>query len=66
VKKILSKAIKTGASDVHINVGMPPVLRNNTELNIMDFQSISSENAKEMVLSMVGPDRFKQFEENRD
>ncbi|MHC4687692.1 MAG: hypothetical protein ACYTEW_25805, partial [Planctomycetota bacterium] len=59
-------AIKTGASDVHINVGMPPVLRNNTELNTMDFQPVSSEKAKEMVLSMVGPDRFKRFEENRD
>jgi twitching motility protein PilT len=66
VKKILAKAIKTGASDVHINVGMPPVLRNNTELNTMDFQPVSNENAKEMVLSMVGPERFKRFEENRD
>ncbi|MHC4476849.1 MAG: type IV pilus twitching motility protein PilT [Planctomycetota bacterium] len=66
VKTILADAIEKGASDVHINVGMPPVLRKNTELIIMDFPAVSNENAKEMVLSMVGPDRFKKFEQNLD
>jgi twitching motility protein PilT len=66
VKTILAEAIEKGASDVHINVGMPPVLRKNTELILMDFPAVSNENAKEMVLAMVGPDRFKKFEENRD
>ena len=66
VKTILAEAIEKGASDVHINVGMPPVLRKNTELMIMDFPPISNENAREMVLATVGPDRFKKCEENRD
>jgi twitching motility protein PilT len=66
VKTILAEAIEKGASDVHINVGMPPVLRKNTELILMDFAAVSNEDAKEMVLAMVGPDRFKKFEENRD
>ena len=66
VKKILADAIKTGASDIHINVGMPPVRRKNTELSNMDFSTVSNNDAKEMVISMVGPDRFRQFEENKD
>ena len=66
IKKILGIAIEQEASDVHINVGMPPVLRRNTELNTMDFPEVTNEDAKEMVLSMVGPDRVKKFEENRD
>jgi twitching motility protein PilT len=66
IKTILAKAIEEEASDVHINVGMPPVLRKNTELLITDFQAVSNEDAKEMILSMVGPDRFKKLEENRD
>jgi len=66
VKTILAEAIEKGASDVHINVGMPPVLRKNTELILMDFPAVSSDNAREMVLAMVGPDRFKKFEENKD
>lgn len=66
VKTILAEAISKGASDVHINVGMPPVLRKNTELIDMDLPAVSNEDAKEMVLDMVGPDRFKKLEENRD
>ena len=66
VEKILAKAIETGASDVHINVGLPPVLRKNTELLDMSFPAVSNEDAKEMVLAMIGPDRFKKFVENRD
>jgi len=66
VKTILVTAIKNNASDVHINVGMPPVLRINTELTNLDLPAVSNENAKEMVLSMIGSDRFKKLEESRD
>ena len=66
VKTILAEGIANHASDVHINVGMPPVLRKNTELIVMDFPAVSNEDAKEMVVSMVGPERFKKLEENKD
>jgi twitching motility protein PilT len=66
VKTILAKAIEKQASDVHINVGMPPILRKNTELVEMDFPVVSSEDAKEMVIDMVGLDKFKKLEEKRD
>jgi len=66
VKTILAKAIETSASDVHINVGMPPILRKNTELIDMEFPPVGNEDAKEMVMAMVGPDRFKKFEQDRD
>jgi twitching motility protein PilT len=66
IKAILSSAIDNKASDVHINVGLPPILRKNTELIEMDFPPISQADAKEMVLAMVGPERHKRFEQNRD
>ena len=66
VKTILAKAIESKASDVHINVGMPPVLRKNTELIDTDFPAVNNEDAKEMVVAMIGPDRFKVFEEKKD
>jgi len=66
IKTILENVIEHGASDLHINVGMPPILRRNTELAELDFPAISNEDAKEMVLSMIGPDRFKKFEELTD
>ncbi len=66
VKTILAEAINKGASDVHINVGMSPVVRKNTELFDIDFPAVSNEDAKEMVIAMIGLDRFKKFEENKD
>ena len=66
IKTILENVIEHGASDLHINVGMPPILRRNTELAELDFPAISNEDAKEMVLSMIGPDRYKKFEECMD
>jgi twitching motility protein PilT len=62
----LADVIDNGASDLHINVGMPPVLRRNTELIDLDFPPISNEDAKEMVVTMVGPEKFKKIEENKD
>jgi twitching motility protein PilT len=66
IKTVLEGAIENEASDVHINVGMPPVLRKNTELIPMDFEPVTEEEAKQMVLSMIGPEKLKRFEEHRD
>jgi twitching motility protein PilT len=66
VKAILSAAVEKGASDVHINVGLPPIIRVNTELVETDFPQVSSEDVKDMLLAMVGPGRFKTLEERKD
>lgn len=66
INEILAEAIKEKASDVHINVGMPPTYRKNTELIEMKFPAISNEDAKQMLLYMVGSDRFNRFEEEQD
>ena len=66
VKEMLATAIQRGASDVHINVDMPPIMRINTELIVMELPEISQEMARPMVLEMVGPDKLKVFDEKRD
>lgn len=66
IKVILAKAVEDEASDVHINVGMEPLIRKNTALIKMDFPVTSNEDAKEMVLSMVGHERFERFEDRQD
>ena len=62
IKTILEKAVEDDASDVHINIGMEPLIRKNTELIRMDFPITSNEDAREMVISMIGEERFKKFE----
>ena len=66
IKTILATAIENCSSDVHINVGMPPVLRKDTELIDMDLPPVTNDDAKAMVLAMVGPEKLKKFQEQRD
>ncbi len=66
IKTILATAIQNRASDLHINVGMPPVLRRDTELIDMDYPPVTNQDARAMVLAMVGPEKVKRLEENRD
>ncbi|MHC4560988.1 MAG: type IV pili twitching motility protein PilT, partial [Planctomycetota bacterium] len=66
IKKILMTAIENQASDVHINVGMPPVIRKNTKLVNMNLPPVTNEDAREMVLAMLGKDKSQSFEEKRD
>ncbi len=66
IKTILAAAVGTKASDVHINVGLPPILRRNTELIQANFPPVTDEDARRMVLSMVGPEKFQKFQENKD
>ncbi len=66
IKTILAKAIENSASDVHINVGIPPILRRNTELIDMDFPVVSDKDVEEMINSMVDANRIKEFKQNKD
>ena len=66
VKSMLAAAIEHDASDVHINVTMPPIMRINTELVVMDLPPVNNEEAKQMVLAMIGEEKYKKFEVARD
>ncbi|MHC4560867.1 MAG: type IV pilus twitching motility protein PilT, partial [Planctomycetota bacterium] len=66
VKKMLAKAIEHGASDVHVNVTMPPIMRINTELITMDLPDLNDENIRQVLLDMVGPEKCEKFDKNRD
>ena len=66
IRSILAEAVRTEASDVHLNVGMRPVARVNTELTEMDFPVVGNDDAREVVLSLVGREKFEKFEKVKD
>jgi twitching motility protein PilT len=66
MKNLLAEAIEQKTSDVHINVGMPPVLRKNTELMNIDLPPLTEEDVEKIVLDMIGPERFETLKKNRD
>jgi len=53
IKGILTEAVEKEASDVHINVGLRPIIRVNTELVETDFPTITDEDAKEILISLI-------------
>ena len=66
VKDMLALAIESGASDVHVNIGMPPIMRINTELILMDLPEVTEENGIQMILDMVGEDKARRLDDKRD
>jgi twitching motility protein PilT len=63
---MLAQAIAHGVSDVHVNVTMPPIVRVNTELVEMDLPAMSKEDVEQMVLDMIGQEKFKKLQTTRD
>jgi twitching motility protein PilT len=66
IKQLLAGAVAAGASDLHINVGMPPMMRINTELVPVQTAPVSSQQVKQMLLDMVSVEKFEAFERKRD
>lgn len=66
LNKLLVKAIEKGASDIHLNAGLMPVMRVHTELVQLDHDVITNDDSKELLIKMVGQAKFEIFEKNRD
>jgi len=66
LQDLLKTALASGASDVHVLVGSPPLLRVHTALVTTDYPIVTNEGASGMVREMVGESRFAQFAKQRD
>src|SRR5258706_2442117 len=63
---ILRNAVAAKASDVHINVGLPPMFRVHTIMKASDFPIITPEGAPRLLKEMINEKRWAEFEINRD
>ncbi len=62
---ILATAVELGASDIHIVINAPPMVRITGEMvPLDDFGVVSSENAKKMVYGMLYDEQIKKLEES--
>ncbi len=66
LQDLLSSALECGASDVHIMVGSPPLLRIHTILKATDFGIVTPDGADDMVREMLSEERYHQFLQKRD
>jgi twitching motility protein PilT len=63
---ILRNAVQAKASDVHINVGSPPLFRIHTVITPSDFPIVTPEGAVRLAKEMMSDKRWADFEEKRD
>ena len=63
---ILRNAVQAKASDVHINVGLPPLFRIHTVVQPSDFPIVTPEGAIRLAKEMMDEKRWADFEEHRD
>jgi twitching motility protein PilT len=66
---ILKTAVDTGASDIHIYIGKPPMVRINGKVMPMqgyEEQELTPEESKRLVYSILYEDQIQRFEENME
>jgi twitching motility protein PilT len=64
---ILRNAVTSKASDIHINVGQPPLFRIHTVVQPSDFPIVTAEGAQRLLKEMLKDEkRWADFQEHRD
>lgn len=66
INDILRTAFQNKASDVHINVGLPPLFRIHTVVAPADFPIVTAEGAERLLRDILPDSRWKAFQELRD
>ena len=58
IDELLNKAIDKHASDLHITVGRPPVIRVYGEVENLDYEPLDPESAKNLIYSILTTQAF--------
>lgn len=61
---LLRTTVERGASDLHLTVGLPPVLRINGKLVPTEYARLAPEEAKRLVYSILNDKQKEKFEKN--
>src|ERR687890_2304795 len=59
---ILLEVISAGASDLHLTVGAPPMVRERGKLRALDYPKMTGQDTREIVYSILNNDQRKRLE----
>lgn len=62
ILEILELAIKSGASDVHLTVASPPIIRVNGRLKRLGEEKLTPEDAMRIIQEVLTPEQIEAFE----
>ncbi len=66
ISKLLTFAVKEGASDCHISAGEPPMIRMHGDLKKLDHPALSSDETHALIYDMMNDAQRKAFEQHRE
>jgi len=67
IKELLTKAIKEGASDLHIVVGAPPTIRLHGNLEpLPGYPRLKPEDTQEIIYSVMNEEQVAEFESEKE
>lgn len=66
MQKLFSEAINRNASDLHLSVGYPPILRIDGELVNLDEKLLGPEDVERLIFSVLSDERKELLEVNRE
>ncbi|MEK3772616.1 type IV pilus twitching motility protein PilT [Paenibacillus sp. FSL R5-0887] len=61
IRQLLQTAYSSKASDLHISVGSPPVIRMDGKLHSLEGESVVAEEAADMAKMLLGSERIEAF-----
>ncbi len=64
LERLLSEAVRRGASDLHLTRNMPPILRVDGRLLPLETGALTREECEALVKSMLSPPQIDRFNEN--
>jgi len=65
-KAVLQVMSQAGGSDLHLKVGRPPTMRNNGDLEPMEFATLKPEDLKGLAEQLMNPKQVKQFTDEKE
>lgn len=66
LREMLEQMVKMGASDLHLTVGSPPVVRVDGKLQRLQHDTLTGEMTKKLAYSMLNEKQKTKFEQNNE
>ncbi len=66
LEPIIRESIRTGASDIHLSVGIPPVLRIHGSLERIGNYNLTKEDVESLAKEIIDEEEFERFERNKE
>lgn len=63
LEPIIRESIRTGASDIHLSVGIPPILRIHGKLEKVGNYSLTAEDTESLANELLNEEEMEFFEE---